>query len=209
MGTPFEGSDTTRWTGFFGRLSSLFPVVTINKTLLDHLKKDSHDLKILGEDFPSYLKNRSGSGGRPVHVACFFEERPTSALGHIVPRDSAGIVGHESILLPDNHVGICKFDNFEDPKYKVVLGILKKWVEEIRKAERGEDVEVGNLKLALPVVGRLTMCQETDYCTGQHYHGEQLWRGTSRARQFHKQWGTTRSDLREFDPASSPDTAGR
>lgn len=150
MGTPFEGSDTARWTGFFQRLSSLFPVVTINNTLLDHLKKDSHELKVLGEEFPKYLKNRSGSGRGRAHVACFFEEQPTTKLGLIVTRDSAQIAGHDSILVPGDHVGICKFVNFEDPKYKTVLNILKQWLEEIRAARKAENVQVGN-----PILTRL------------------------------------------------------
>ena len=136
MGTPFEGSDTTKWSNLFKRLSQLLPIGEVNKNLLDYLRPDSHELKILGEDFPKWLNNRQTPGERRVQVICFFEELPTPGIGHIVPRESAQIAGHESLSLPDNHVGICKFDNFQDPKYKIVLSYLMKWVVEIREGSR-------------------------------------------------------------------------
>lgn len=134
MGTPFEGSDTAKWSSFFKRLSHLLPTASINENLLNNLQTDSHDLKVLGEDFPKWLNNRRNQWERQVHVVCFFEELPTRKWGHIVPSKSAQLGGHEAVSLPDDHSGICKFDNFEDPKYKIVLNTLRKWMEEIKAA---------------------------------------------------------------------------
>ena len=151
MGTPFEGSDSAKWSGLFERLARLSPLCQINKELLNHLQTDSHDLKILGEEFPKWLNNRQSPAERKVRVMCFFEERPTRSLGHIVPRASAQIAGYEAVSLPDDHVGMCKFDNFEDPKYKTVLNTLKKWVEEIRAGRKGqESIAVAALPKVIP-----------------------------------------------------------
>ncbi|KAL8913113.1 MAG: hypothetical protein Q9171_002007 [Xanthocarpia ochracea] len=145
MGTPFEGSDTAKWSNLFKRLSQLLPIGEVNKNLLDYLRTDSHELKILGEDFPKWLNNRQTPGERRVQVICFFEELSTHGIGHIVPRESAQIAGHESLSLPDNHVGICKFDNFQDPKYKIVLSYLMKWVVEIREGSRVQNPQTVNI----------------------------------------------------------------
>ena len=131
MATPFGGSDTTKWTDFFQRLSHLSHIGSFNKALLDHLKTDSHELKTLGEEFPKWLNNRSKPKGKEVRVICFFEEFATK-IGHVVPRESATIPGREELSLSSDHIGICKFDNFEDPKYKLVVGYLKRWIEEIK-----------------------------------------------------------------------------
>lgn len=141
MGTPFEGSDAARWTGLFERLAKYIPTFTLNKVLLDHLKAESHDLKALGEEFPVWLKNRESPDGAQIRVMCFFEEFATS-VGTIVPRESAQIGGNNAVALPADHSGICKYDNFEDPKYKTVLRILERWVEEIKAASSATKPDV-------------------------------------------------------------------
>ena len=121
-----------KWANFLERLLKLVNV-NVNKTLLDHLQTDSHDLKALGEEFPKWLNNRK------VHVMCFYEEYPTKLCGFIVPRTSAEIAGHDAVSLPGNHADMCKFDNFEDPKYKTVLNTLRTWVDEIKAANSAKD----------------------------------------------------------------------
>lgn len=69
----------------------------------------------------------------------FHEELSTAGVGHIVPRDSARIDGYNSVALHGDHTGICKFDNFEDPKYKNVRAILEAWIENIKNARKDED----------------------------------------------------------------------
>lgn len=148
MATPFGGSDTTKWTSFFEKLSSLLPTVKINKNLLDHLQTDSHDLKDLGENFPKWLHNHRNQDKSQVRVMCFYEDLSTQSLGHIVSRESAQLTGYETASLDANHTGICKFDNFEDPKYKTVLNTLRKWVEEIKARNNEEDTEAVSSGLA-------------------------------------------------------------
>ncbi|KAL8840534.1 MAG: hypothetical protein Q9170_001287 [Blastenia crenularia] len=132
LGTPFEGSATAGWTSFFEKLSGLSHIGKVNKSLLDHLQKDSHELKILGEEFPKWLMSRQHAEGKNVRVICFFEELPTQVLGYIVPRDSARIAGFDCVSLPSDHSEMCKFDNFKDPKYIIVLSTLSKWVEDLK-----------------------------------------------------------------------------
>ncbi|KAL8693885.1 MAG: hypothetical protein Q9224_003668 [Gallowayella concinna] len=134
MGTPFEGSKTAGWASLFERLSGLTHIGKINQTLLDHLQSDSHDLKTLGEDFPKWLNSRRSAGKKRVRVVCFFEELPSQLAGHIVPRASAELPGEDTLSLHGDHVGICKFENDKDPKYRIVLDKLSKWVEEIKMA---------------------------------------------------------------------------
>lgn len=140
MGTPFGGSDTTEWASFFERLLQVLPVGKFNKTLLEHLKKDSHQLKILGEEFPQWLNNRRHAEERKVRVMCFFEEFPVPGVGHVVTRESARIAGYEAVSLPGDHRGICKFDNFQDPKYKTVLNTLRTWVDEIKAESKSKEI---------------------------------------------------------------------
>lgn len=82
-----------------------------------------------------WLSSRRRDG--EVHLVSFHEELPTAGAGHVVPRESARIDGYKSVPLHDNHTGICKFDNFKDPKYVVVLSILQEWMEKIKIA--GQD----------------------------------------------------------------------
>ena len=139
FGTPFGGSDTTKWASFFERVSHLSHIGKWNKSLLEHLKTDSHELKTLGEDFPKWLNNPVGSRKKPVHVTCFYEDYPNKILGkHIVPADSARLPGHRDLSLPGDHASMCKFDNFEDPKHKIVSTVLKGWVDEIRAANKAD-----------------------------------------------------------------------
>ena len=146
MGTPFEGSNTTKWIDFFGKIAKLLPTSGINTTLTNHLKPDSHELKTLTEDFAEWLtnmdrrpdeKDKDKNKGKKIKVVCFSEEFPSQPGGLIVPRELARIGGHKVIPLPADHIGIYKFENFEDPKYKAILPVLQGWVEEIKKADAG------------------------------------------------------------------------
>ncbi|KAL8791896.1 MAG: hypothetical protein Q9195_005472 [Heterodermia aff. obscurata] len=134
MGTPFEGSDTAKWASLFATMSKILPTAHINEELLEHLRPDSHDLKALGQAFPEWLMNHKGSAKPNIRVICFFEEFPTKQLGHVVTRESAQCDGCKTISLPADHKGMCKFDNFQDPKYKTVLAVLREWVADIKAA---------------------------------------------------------------------------
>ncbi|KAL8840784.1 MAG: hypothetical protein Q9176_003630 [Flavoplaca citrina] len=88
--------------------------------------------------FPKWLNSRRSPEKKRVQVMCFFEEKASQPGGHIVPRKSAEIPGEDSRSLPDDHVGICKFENDKDPKYKMVLDKLSGWVDEIKLASNAE-----------------------------------------------------------------------
>ena len=179
MGTPFEGSDTARWTDRFVKLAQLTPDFNVNKTLLDALKQDSHVLKTLGEDFPKWLRDRKGPVGQPIHVMCFYEELSTVGIGQVVPRESASIPGHPSSSMNDNHVGICKFDNFEDPKYKNILHTLRGWVDEIKAAAKSEEPKGVGLNTSERFAGRLMTALEVR-CPGPYEGWAQLRRRANR-----------------------------
>ena len=149
MGTPFEGSGTTKWVDFFEKFAKIIPATNINKMLTDHLKPDSHDLKALTEEFPEWLTSleRQARGG--IQVMCFFEEFPSRPGGQIVPRESAKLSGHHVVSISADHTGICKFDNFKDPKYKAVVHHLQKWVDEIKAANTAAKPKTVGFRLDL------------------------------------------------------------
>ena len=119
----------------FEGVSKFLHIGSVDKQLIEHLNKDSHNLKKLGEELPQWLNNRQAPADKQVRVVCFFEALPMKVAGHeeyVVPKESATLPGHEAISLLADHVGMCKFDNFEDPKYKDVISVLKRWVAEIK-----------------------------------------------------------------------------
>ena len=137
LGTPFEGSNKAKWAGLLAHMAKFFPKAGVTETLLDHLKSDSSELEVLGKEFKGWLASRQTPEERQVHIACFCEELPTMTAiadaGRIVSPESAQIGNEKVIPLSADHQGICKFDNFEDPKYKTVLATLRRWVDEIKR----------------------------------------------------------------------------
>jgi len=54
----------------------------------------------------------------------------------IVPEDSAHIPGHDFETINANHTEMCKFSSKDDPNYKIVLQLLKKWIKEVREVSK-------------------------------------------------------------------------
>jgi hypothetical protein len=48
-----------------------------------------------------------------------------------VPEASACLEEHPSHLIPEDHVGICKFDGKDDESYQKVSDVLQAWVREL------------------------------------------------------------------------------
>ena len=138
LGTPFGGSDTAKWTAVFERLSRLIYSSSVNKNLLDHLRTDSHELKLLIERFSKWLDAQQKPGGKRIHIVWFYEEQ-ASKYGHIVPHDSARLQPYREISLPADHQGICKFDNLQDTKNIEVRNFLMQCIDDIKAADKDEE----------------------------------------------------------------------
>jgi len=59
----------------------------------------------------------------------------------IVPEDSAHIPGYGFETINANHTEMCKFSSKDDPNYKVVVQLLKKWMEEVKEASRVKETQ--------------------------------------------------------------------
>ena len=49
----------------------------------------------------------------------------------VVPEASACLEGHPSHLIPEDHLGICKFNGKDDENYRKVSDVLQAWVREL------------------------------------------------------------------------------
>ena len=59
--------------------------------------------------------------------------------------DSAHIRGYKALTLNDDHEGMCKCSGKDDNKYQTMLGVLRRWVTELRdtsKADKPEEVSI-------------------------------------------------------------------
>ena len=57
--------------------------------------------------------------------------------------DSAHIKGYKTITLSDDHQGMCKCSGADDNKYQTILGVLQRWVTELKdtsKADKPQEV---------------------------------------------------------------------
>ena len=138
LGTPFHGSDKATWAATAKKFLNIFPKTDINNGLLADLEKNSWPLAEIGEDFPKYLRDRSGKPASRIDIVCFVEDQESTIGGLIVTQDSARLESYESKKLGADHFGICKYSSREDQSYKVVSTTLQKWAEQLR-AEAQKD----------------------------------------------------------------------
>ncbi|KAL6719999.1 hypothetical protein ACLMJK_001920 [Lecanora helva] len=169
MSTPFAGSETAEWARFFERLFA-------------------------GSQFSVWLNSakQSEDSIKNIRAMFFYEEMPTVAAGLVVSPNSSRINGWPSLALHDNHAGICKFDNFEDPKYKQVLPILKKWVDELK-----------------PYHGKETSHYGDTIVSGKNYGGSQTGDDLSQGKMVRNQNTFVSSNGHEFQVRSHADGKSR
>ncbi|KAF2183348.1 hypothetical protein K469DRAFT_728103 [Zopfia rhizophila CBS 207.26] len=112
MGTSHRGSDKAKWAETGRNL--LDYIMDTNSELLKVLEENSERLSIIGREFPNLLRRRKG---KP-------EEK-------IVPESSACLAGYPAMPIHADHSGMCKFEDKEDPNYRKVAGVLKRWIQEL------------------------------------------------------------------------------
>ena len=52
--------------------------------------------------------------------------------------ESAHIKGYKTITLSDDHEGMCKCSGTDDVKYKTLLGVLRRWVTELKETSKAD-----------------------------------------------------------------------
>ncbi|KAK2601581.1 hypothetical protein QQS21_004899 [Conoideocrella luteorostrata] len=137
LGTPFLGSSKAKYAVIATAiLDYIIPTQRLN---VKDLEVRSKKLTEICETFAKFLKARDRSRDQPhLEVACFFEERPMSKrTGFVVPRESATWLGVDALSIPANHVKMAKFEDNHGSDYKMVVGKLKEWVNDIEKNKGG------------------------------------------------------------------------
>ncbi|KAK0705337.1 hypothetical protein B0H67DRAFT_380681 [Lasiosphaeris hirsuta] len=100
-----------------------------NISLLRVLQADSELLSRIHEAFLALVERRkSDSLLPPIEVVCFFEALPAQLIGTVVPKSSARMEGHDPISIHDEHRGMTKFRDTEDPGFKSIIGEIKRLV---------------------------------------------------------------------------------
>jgi hypothetical protein len=152
LASPHRGASLASVLGNTLRAAGMFGV----KLFLSNLKKYSHALEMINDDFRHYADE--------VRLVSFYETlklnlRFQSAL--IVEKDSASIgLKHERIQpLNADHRTVCKFDSRDDPNYTKVKNALASVVEDIldnttTKRDKEERLQISLLQAYLGVTDK-------------------------------------------------------
>lgn len=128
MGTPHKGSWMADWARI--PVSALGLVKSVNKSLLGILQTDNDLLESDQVDFWSMVRGLR-EGGRPLEVACVFEELPLPLVGKVVSNTSATVEGYASFSIHANHNDMVKFASAEENGFKRLLGVLARWKSQL------------------------------------------------------------------------------
>ncbi|KAM0334178.1 hypothetical protein ACHAQA_001198 [Verticillium albo-atrum] len=132
MGTPHKGSWMVDWANI--PVSALGVMPNSNIRLLGVLKTTNEFLESVQERFCSMLHARR----QAIQVTCFFEELTfSSAVGSIVPKDSATLDGYAKVSIHKNHRDMVRFESADDNDFKRLLGELQRWVSQAANAATG------------------------------------------------------------------------
>jgi hypothetical protein len=132
MGTPHRGSWAAYWANMSA--SALGLVRSTNTSLLAVMERDDQLLESLQRDFWAMVREQR-EAGRPLEVACFFEELPMSILGRavvIVSKDTATLEGYSSFSIHANHRDMVRFGSKEDNGFKRLVAEIVRWEAQIR-----------------------------------------------------------------------------
>lgn len=135
LGTPFGGSDAAKYGSLALKVIKL--VSRTQKDSMENLVRRSEKLKSINDAFAKLLKARDRSDAKSfIEVATFFEEYPfTKAVGLIVPRESAKLLGFDPVSIAANHVEMTKFQGRYVSGYVAVSGKLSQWIEGLNKTK--------------------------------------------------------------------------
>ncbi|KAL8998782.1 MAG: hypothetical protein Q9169_002232 [Polycauliona sp. 2 TL-2023] len=120
LGTPFQGSDLTKWITLGNTFARLFG--DTNPELPNELHQGSYQLKNISEKFPEWL-------------------RDTDTTAEIVTHESAKIDGYQVLTLHANHQDMCKFSDRDDAKYQAVMSVLRGWVNDLKEPKKKKTQE--------------------------------------------------------------------
>ncbi|KAE8396754.1 hypothetical protein BDV37DRAFT_267426, partial [Aspergillus pseudonomiae] len=129
FGTPHNGSGLAQWAEKLAKSINLFKQA--NSQILEVLKQESEVLARIQNSFHAFIRSRYEIHGKGLKITCFYEELPLPGIGPVVPLQSAIIPGYPSIGIHDNHVGMTKFENKNDPGFIALIGELSRWIQQI------------------------------------------------------------------------------
>lgn len=139
MGTPHRGSDAASYGKIVYTLAKVFAGQSANTKLLRALEKDSETLERISRSFYETWERH-----QQIHIKSFFEEKETRKLGIIGTRIVApgcariGHVREEIGSIPADHRYMAKYSSSDDPGFKEVSKVLKRWVDDIEEESKGE-----------------------------------------------------------------------
>jgi len=156
FGTPFSGSVKAKWGDVVRKVFGLWNET--NHELLRDLQEDCSKLANLRDEFSGWLRQREVDEETKVKIICYAEEKSTGSVGEvrktiiiqssillishkIVPKDSAHVQGHKFETINANHKEMCKFSSKDDPNYKIVLQLLKQWMQEVKEASSDKKLD--------------------------------------------------------------------
>lgn len=124
MGTPHKGSEIADWTKNLASAVGL--VKSTNTSLLKLLSITNEHLESVHSRFTDMVREQQ-KAGRPLDLACFFEELPLPVVGFIVQKESAVLDSFYSASIHANHMDMVRFTSPEDSGYKKLAYNLARW----------------------------------------------------------------------------------
>jgi pimeloyl-ACP methyl ester carboxylesterase len=125
MGTPHGGSPHANWGSTLAKWLNF--IRRTNVGIVQDLSRESEILQAIEEDFQILLKNAR----HPPSIHCFYEAFPMTTAGKIVEDDSARLLGYGNNSIQANHVGMTKFGSRSDEGYQLVIGVLRRWINNL------------------------------------------------------------------------------
>jgi hypothetical protein len=139
LGTPHRGSDTASYGKIVFTLAQVFSGQSANTKLLRALEKDSETLDRISKGF-----FETWEAHKQIHVKSFFEEKETRKLGVLgirVVSPECACIGHvreETGSIPADHRFMAKYSSPDNPGFKAVSKVLKRWVRGIEEELSGK-----------------------------------------------------------------------
>ena len=81
LGTPHKGSELARWAKCLANVVGV--VKQANSSIVRQLEKDSEELERIQDNFDILLRSREAKALPPIHIKCFFEEKPITGIGQV------------------------------------------------------------------------------------------------------------------------------
>lgn len=142
FGTPFAGAPAAALASTIASIGEKFDR-TVASSLLNLMKPGDESLRELTSEFVRLATNKLS---QDIQLYCFYEEQETNFarlkglpanLGKLIPKSISQFVSRESSTLNGvNEMGLAcchrdlvKFDSFEDERYELIQGPLKRIID--------------------------------------------------------------------------------